>query len=126
MICSTTSSGVVLSHEGGVRRYGRADDAVRNQNSSAIVFYPSNVQMPFPGACIRPMLTLSKFQYESESPLLVRAHICVVEVLRNQKVLESPKIRSVESGRCREIVAESAVQLQTLIRHVEAEVCECY
>ena len=27
MICSTTSSGVVFSQEGGVRRYGRAEDA---------------------------------------------------------------------------------------------------
>lgn len=26
-MCSTTSSGVVLSHDGGVRRYGRAEEA---------------------------------------------------------------------------------------------------
>ena len=27
IMCSTTSSGVVLSHDGGVRRYGRAEEA---------------------------------------------------------------------------------------------------
>ena len=37
-ICSSTSAGVVLSQDGALREYGRAEDA-----------------MPLPGVCIRPM-----------------------------------------------------------------------
>merc|ERR1719502_1800237 len=40
--CSTTSEGEVFSHEGGVRRYGRAD-----------------LEIPLPLLCMRPMVGAS-------------------------------------------------------------------
>ena len=61
MMCSTTSSGVVLSHDGGVRRYGRAEEAeegsASNQRMSG-----NDAHIPFPGACIRPMVALKTSQ----------------------------------------------------------------
>ena len=61
-MCSTTSSDVVFNQDGGVRRYGRAEDAseyIIRRDTQSIFETCRNVQMPFPGACIRPMTVLS-------------------------------------------------------------------
>jgi hypothetical protein len=60
MMCSTTSSSVVFSHVGLSRRYGRAEDADGQRDGCQTVplrFAPGamDVQMPLPGACMRPM-----------------------------------------------------------------------
>jgi hypothetical protein len=46
-----------LSHDGGVRRYGRAEEAEEVQRG-IMGAGPDDVQIPFPGACIRPMVAL--------------------------------------------------------------------